>query len=242
MSHTPFQFKQFTVAHDRCAAKIGTDGVLLGAWTSLESEPDSILDIGTGTGVIALMLAQRSFAETIDAMELDDDAYEQATDNFENSDWADRLFCYHAHLYEFATEIDDQYDLIVSNPPFYESDYKSQDAARDQARFDDAMPFELLIGAVQRLLTEAGTFHVIIPYQREQEFIDIAERGNLFPTRITHVQGTPTSEIKRSLMEFCFRESTPIITPQINTLIIEKSRHDYTDDYIQLVQDFYLNM
>ncbi|MFT5750814.1 MAG: tRNA1Val (adenine37-N6)-methyltransferase [Dokdonia sp.] len=242
MSHTPFQFKQFTVAHDRCAAKIGTDGVLLGAWTSLESEPDSILDIGTGTGVIALMLAQRSFAETIDAMELDDDAYEQATDNFENSDWADRLFCYHAHLYEFATEIDDQYDLIVSNPPFYESDYKSQDAARDQARFDDAMPFELLIGAVQRLLTEAGTFHVIIPYQREQEFIDIAERGNLFPTRITHVQGTPTSEIKRSLMEFCFRESTPIITPQINTLIIEKSRHDYTDEYIQLVQDFYLNM
>jgi tRNA1Val (adenine37-N6)-methyltransferase len=188
------------------------------------------------------MLAQRSFAETIDAMELDDDAYEQATDNFENSDWADRLFCYHAHLYEFATEIDDQYDLIVSNPPFYESDYKSQDAARDQARFDDAMPFELLIGAVQRLLAEAGTFHVIIPYQREQEFIDIAERGNLFPTRITHVQGTPTSEIKRSLMEFCFRESTPIITPQINTLIIEKSRHDYTDDYIQLVQDFYLNM
>lgn len=242
MSHTPFQFKQFTVAHDRCAAKIGTDGVLLGAWTSLDNEPDSILDIGTGTGVIALMLAQRSFAETIDAMELDDEAYEQATDNFENSDWGDRLFCYHAHLYEFATEIDDQYDLIVSNPPFYESDYKSPNAARDQARFDDAMPFELLIGAVQRLLSKDGSFHVIIPYLRTQEFIDIAERGGLFPIRITQVQGTPTSELKRSLMEFCFRESTPATTPQIQTLIIEKSRHEHTDDYIDLVKDFYLKM
>jgi len=242
MSHTPFEFKQFTIAHDRCAAKIGTDGVLLGAWTSLDSEPDSILDIGTGTGVIALMLAQRSFAETIDALELDDAAYEQATENFENSDWADRLFCYHAHLYEFATEIDDQYDLIVSNPPFYESDYKSQDPARDQARFDDAMPFELLIGAVQRLLSEDGSFYVIIPYQREQELIDIAAKGNLFPTRITRVQGTPTSEIKRSLMAFVFHENGLELPPQINTLVIEKSRHNYTDDYIHLVQDFYLKM
>lgn len=249
MSHTPFQFKQFTIAHDRCAAKIGTDGVLLGAWASLDSHPYSILDIGTGTGVIALMLAQRSEAETIDALELDDNAYEQATENFENSEWGDRLFCYHAHLYEFATEIDDQYDLIISNPPFYEADYKSEDAARDQARFDDAMPFELLVGAVQRLLSEEGRFNVIIPYQREQEFIDLAERGDLFPTRITRVQGTPTSEIKRSLIEFFFHapdsqtgRSTPTAEPQITSLVIEKSRHDYTDDYIALVQDFYLKM
>tara|TARA_R110002051_G_scaffold68972_1_gene124144 strand:+ start:1772 stop:2521 length:750 start_codon:yes stop_codon:yes gene_type:complete len=249
MSHTPFQFKQFTIAHDRCAAKIGTDGVLLGAWASLDSHPYSILDIGTGTGVIALMLAQRSEAETIDALELDDNAYEQATENFENSEWGDRLFCYHAHLYEFATEIDDQYDLIISNPPFYEADYKSEDAARDQARFDDAMPFELLVGAVQRLLSEEGRFNVIIPYQREQEFIDLAERGDLFPRRITRVQGTPTSEIKRSLIEFCFHapdsqtgRSTPTAEPQITSLVIEKSRHDYTDDYIALVQDFYLKM
>lgn len=242
MPSQPFHFKQFTVAHDRCAAKIGTDGVLLGAWTSLETDPDSILDIGTGTGIIALMLAQRSFAATIDALELDDNAYEQATENFENSDWGDRLFCYHAHLYEFATEIDDQYDLIVSNPPFYEADYKSKDAARDHARFEDAMPFELLVGSVQRLLTEEGRFTLILPYHREQEFIAIAERGNLFPTRITHVQGTPTSEIKRSLMEFCFRESAPTTKLENDIIVIENSRHDYTDDYIKLVKDFYLKM
>lgn len=241
MSTQPFKFKQFTIHQDRCAAKIGTDGVLLGAWTSLKHNPDSILDIGTGTGVIALMLAQRSAAQTIDALELDEDAYEQATENFEASDWGDRLFCYHAHLYEFATEIEEQYDLIVSNPPFYEAEFKTQDKARDQARFEDAMPFELLLGAVQNLLSRDGRFSVILPYDRERKFLDLAERGGLLPVRITKVQGTPTSEVKRSLMEFCFRESVneDLIA---ETLIIEKSRHNYTKDYVALVKDFYLKM
>ncbi len=248
MSSAPFQFKQFAIQQDRSAAKIGTDGVLLGAWTSLEHHPNSILDIGTGTGVIALMLAQRSASQTIDALELDEDAYEQATENFEASDWGDRLFCYHAHLYEFATEMDEQYDLIVSNPPFYEPEYKTQNKARDQARFDDAMPFELLLGAVQNLLSPDGRFNVILPFHREQEFIQLAERGGLLPTRITQVQGTPTSEVKRSMMEFCFREpASPagrsLTTPAtIETLIIEKSRHDYTEEYVALVKDFYLKM
>ena len=169
MAQKPFQFKQFTVAQDRCAAKIGTDGVLLGAWTSIDHTPESILDIGTGTGVIALMLAQRSFAKTIDALELDDDAYEQATENFENSDWGDRLFCYHAHLYEFATEIEETYDLIVSNPPFYEVTIAPEgenelSESRKKARFEDAMPFELLVGAVAKLLSETGTFNICLLY------------------------------------------------------------------------------
>ena len=120
-----FQFKQFSLEQDRCAMKIGTDGVLLGAWTPIENNPFSILDIGTGTGIIALMLAQRSNAEQIDALEIDEDAYEQATDNFENSPWNDRLFCFHAGLDEFVEEPEDEYDLIVSNPPFHGEDYKS---------------------------------------------------------------------------------------------------------------------
>lgn len=241
MSTLPFQFKQFTIAQDRCAAKVGTDGVLLGAWTSLDKHPDSILDIGTGTGVIALMLAQRSTAQTIDALELEDNAFEQATENFENSSWGDRLFCYHAHLHEFALEMDERYDLIVCNPPFYPDAFKTENDARNKARFEDAMPFELLLGAVQNLLLPEGRFAVIIPFRREDEFIQLAERGGLFPKRITRVQGNPTTEFKRSLMEFCFRESVKN-TPTTNHLIIEKSRHDYTPEYISLVQDFYLKM
>lgn len=262
MANAPFKFKQFTVAQDRCAAKIGTDGVLLGAWASIDHHPASILDIGTGTGIIALMLAQRSFAETIDALELEDNAYEQATENFENSDWGDRLFCYHAHLYEFATEIDETYDLIVSNPPFYESsaqpstslpeEEKTMSDARKKARFEEAMPFELLVGAVAKLLSDTGTFNIIIPHHREEDFIHLAAQAHLFPTRVTHVKGNSDSPIKRSLIEFQrldqlphdiedgfirFRES---VYPQ--ELIIEHERHEYTDAYIALVKDFYLKM
>ncbi len=121
----PFVFKQFEIQQDKCAMKIGTDAVLLGSWTSITSNPFSILDIGAGTGVLGLMLAQRSNAELIDAIEIDDDAYEQCVDNFEASPWGDRLFCYHASLEEFVDEIEDSYDLIISNPPFYSDDYKS---------------------------------------------------------------------------------------------------------------------
>ena len=134
----PFQFKQFTIEQDRCAMQIGTDGVLLGAWVSIENNPFSILDIGAGTGVIALQLAQRSDAEMIDALEVDDNAYEQCVDNFENSPWGDRLFCYHASLGEFIEEIEDKYDLIVSNPPFYSEDYKTSDESRDTVLYSNA--------------------------------------------------------------------------------------------------------
>jgi tRNA1Val (adenine37-N6)-methyltransferase len=110
-----FSFKKFSIEQDRCAMKVGTDGVLLGAWTPIENNPFSILDIGTGTGIIALMLAQRSNAEQIDALEIDEEAYEQSVDNF-NSPWGDRLFCFHAGLDEFVEEPEDEYDLIISNP------------------------------------------------------------------------------------------------------------------------------
>ena len=109
----PFKFKDFSVNQDKCAMKIGTDSVLLGAWTSIKNNPFSVLDIGSGTGVLSLMIAQRSTSETIEALEIDTDAYEQCSENFENSPWADRLFCYHASLLEFVEETEDEYDLII---------------------------------------------------------------------------------------------------------------------------------
>jgi len=234
----PFKFKQFSVAQDRCAMKIGTDGVLLGAWVSLENNPESILDIGAGTGIISLQLAQRSTTKTVDAVEIDDDAYEQCSENFEASPWGDRLFCYHASVQEFASEIEEKYDLIVSNPPFFSEDYKSDNDARDIARFNDALPFQHLVVCASHLLSEKGVFAVILPKKEEEHFIQLASENNLYPQRICEVQGTPNSEIKRVLLEFSFKKLTPIK----EALVIEISRHHYTPEYTNLVKDFYLKM
>ncbi|MCL4127445.1 UNVERIFIED_CONTAM: hypothetical protein GTU68_008817 [Idotea baltica] len=220
--------------------KIGTDGVLLGAWASIESNPFAILDIGAGTGIIGLMLAQRCDAEVIDAIEIDDDAYEQCVDNFELSPWSDRLFCYHAALDEFVEEIDDKYDLIISNPPFYSEDYKTDNKQRDTARFQDALPFNHLIESASKLLIEDGKFVVIIPFREETHFIELARKFNLYTNRILHVKGNTDSEIKRSLLEFSFRETDSKTNNDV--LIIETDRHQYTQDYINLTKDFYLKM
>lgn len=238
MSKNPFVFKKFSIEQDQCAMKVGTDSVLLGAWSSIDSNPFSILDIGSGTGVLALMLAQRSNAELIDAIEIDDSAYEQCVENFENAPWSDRLFCYHASLEEFVDEIEDHYDLIISNPPYYSEDYKTNNKQRDMARFSDAMPFEHLLESVSKLLSKNGKFTVIIPFKEEQKLIALASKFNLFPNKILHVKGNPTSEIKRSLFEFSFQESTI----DVAHLTIETSRHQYTKDYINLTKDFYLKM
>ena len=234
----PFKFKEFTINQDRCAMKVGTDGVLLGAWTTLENNPESVLDIGAGTGLIALQLAQRSTAETIDAIELDDAAYEQCVENFEASPWGDRLFCYHASLQEFVEEIDDSYDLIVSNPPFYSEDVSSGDKARDNARQNLVLPFDMLLKAAEKLLSSNGSFATIIPFKEEKEFCSLALKSNLYANRITRVKGSPDSEIKRSLLQFSFEENEI----HEDELVIEISRHEYTQEYQELTKAFYLKM
>ncbi|MFX0555601.1 tRNA1(Val) (adenine(37)-N6)-methyltransferase [Maribacter sp. CXY002] len=234
----PFKCKQFTVNQDRCAMKIGTDGILLGAWTPLNNNPCSILDIGAGTGIISLIMAQRSNAELVDAIEIDENAYEQCVGNFEASPWGDRLFCYHAGLDEFVDEIDDTYDLIVCNPPFYTEVVTTGNKQRDLARQNSFLPFDELLQGVSILLSEAGSFTVIIPFKEEIQFIAIAKKIGLFPSKITRVKGNTTSEVKRSLLEISKKE----MTVEIRELIIEKERHVYTEEYINLTRDFYLKM
>ena len=234
-----FQFKKFTVQQDKCAMKVGTDSVLLGAWCPINNNPYSVLDIGAGTGILSLMLAQRSNVSQIDAIEIDEDTYEQCVENFESSPWGDRLFCFHAGLDEFIDEPEDQYDIIISNPPFYSEDYKTGSEKRDLARFQEAMPFEDLIEAADLLLSENGIFSVIIPFAEEKKFINLCYEVELYPIKITRVKGTPTTEIKRSLLAFKRYELSVLTADE---LIIETARHQYTEDYIALTKDFFLKM
>ncbi|WP_034919712.1 tRNA1(Val) (adenine(37)-N6)-methyltransferase [Gillisia sp. CAL575] len=237
---TPFRFKEFSISQDKCAMKIGTDAVLIGAWTPISSEVNSILDIGTGTGIIALMLAQRSFAETIDALEIDEDAYEQAVDNFENSPWGDRLFCYHAAFDEFVEEMqEEKYDLIVSNPPFFTNNSASEiTTSRETARLQASLPFEELLHGVSQLLSENGILSIVIPKEEETTVVEIAAANNLYPNKITEVKGTKTAKVKRSLITFQFLQKEI----EKDLLILEESRHNYTPEYKKMVAPFYLKL
>ena len=219
--------------------KIGTDAVLLGAWCPIDNNPKSILDVGAGTGILALMLAQRTNADQIDALEIDEEAYEQCVENFENSPWADKQFCYHAGLDEFVDDPEDEYDLIISNPPFYSEDFKTTDEQRDLARFQDAMPFEDLIEAADLLLSENGTFAVVIPYKEEERFIDLCAEYEFYPVKATRVKGSHKTPIVRTLLAFKRFELSVLTADE---LVVEINRHEYTDDYINLTQDFYLKM
>ena len=233
----PFRFKQFSIAHNRTAMKVGTDGVLLGAWAPVDPMPETILDIGAGTGLIALMLAQRSQAHTVDALEIDPGAFEQCVGNFEASPWADRLFCYHAGLEEFAAEMEGGYDLLVSNPPFIPGDVPSGDASRDAARQQRSLPFGVLAAGAAALLSPGGQFCLVLPVAEEAGFIALARSHGLFPNRITRVRGTAGAPLKRSLLCFSFRESGVLE----DELVLEVGRNQFSEAYRELTREFYLN-
>ena len=232
----PFHFKQFSVSQDQCAMKVGTDGVLLGAWAGKNSDPYSILDVGAGTGLISLMLAQRFTVAQIEAIEIEDLAYEQCVENFENSEWSDRLFCYHCSFNQFVEEWDESYDLIVSNPPFFTEDTFSNDEQRDLARFNSSLPFSQLFEGAQKLLATEGRFVIIAPILLEEELLILGQRFNLFAVKKLYVKGNPSTPFKRILLEFQ-RKNSAIETSE---LTIENTRHNYTEDYKNLTKDFYL--
>ena len=234
----PFQFKQFTIQQDKTAMKVGTDGVLLGAWVSVDHQPQTILDIGTGTGLIALQLAQRTDAPLIDAVEIDHDAYEQCVENFEASPWSDRLFCYHASIQEYASEMEEEYDLIISNPPFFVDGPTSGDFSRDTARFDDSLPLEHLLVCALHLLSAEGRFALIISSDREQEIMELAHKHELHLSRRCRLQGRPDAAFKRSLLEFTIFD-TGLIEEKLS---LRDDTGNWSDAYLQLVYPFYLDL
>ncbi|MCQ2210366.1 MAG: methyltransferase [Paludibacteraceae bacterium] len=233
MSNPYFQFKQFTIYQDRCAMKVGTDGVLLGAWADVSSA-HSILDIGTGTGLIALMVAQRSGA-FVTALEMDVEASKQALENVERSPWNEKIKVVNLSLQEYDSLM--KYDHIISNPPYFNQSLKSPKEGRTTARHTDTLSYDDLLKGVVRLLDEEGIFSVILPFSEKERFVTLAEQYNLYPARITEVLPTPISTPKRFMAEFSFQQ----VECQQKSLIIESAgRHQYSDDYKQLTEQFYL--
>ena len=235
MMRKPFRFKQFEIYQDQTAMKVGTDGVLLGAWANLY-DGQAILDIGSGTGLISLMLAQRFPEAIIDAVELDESAYQQTKENFSNSKFENRLTITQTPIQEFDSKT--KYNLIVSNPPFFVNNERVELDSRKTARQQETLTFEDLLAKTKDLLAENGVASFIIPFDLEENFLAIAKNLNLLPKRIVHIKGNEEAPFKRSIIELSFKLEETVYS----TLIIEVGRHQYTEDYINLTKDFYLKM
>ena len=228
-----FEFKQFRIEQQKAAMKVGTDGVLLGAWTPVE-DSRRILDIGTGTGLIALMLAQRSNA-WIDAVEIDELACEEAEFNFAQSPWNERLKVFNTDFQMFADLPFEPYDLIVSNPPFFVNSLKTKNAALSVARHNDLLTFDQLVTCARKLLSNTGRLCVIIPFRSHEEFRGCARLAGFYLRQQTQVNPKFGKTPKRVLLEFTVQPGYPIN----NELTILDKVGCYTGDYKALTAPFY---
>lgn len=233
MPNPYFRFKQFTIVQDRCAMKVGTDGVLLGAWTDTTGT-QQILDIGTGTGLIALMMAQRSQAQ-IDAVDIDENACIQARENVLRSPWSEQIRVYYCSVQDYATTCPKRYDLLVSNPPFFENADKPQELARTVARHSDFLQQVDILQVAQQLLHGNGRLAVIYPPEQAKIFEQKANALGFFSNRKLCVK-PKSDQTKRILMELGKSKSEY----QETTIVLEADRHVYTPEFVALIKDFYL--
>ena len=237
MKSSFFHFQQFSVRQQDSAMKIGTDGVLLGAWTKLRAEDRVILDIGTGTGLIALMIAQRYPNATLDAIELNEAAAIEAEFNFRNSPWPNRLNAFLTSVQDHALNARIKYDHIVCNPPFYQGAYPIENSARDKARNNAFLPFSELFQSINSLLNAHASCSLIVPFAAFEKVIVEAEKNDLCLVRSTKVKGCEGASFKRVLLSFSRENKVPVE----NELCLELSRNERTPAHQELVKAFYLS-
>jgi tRNA1Val (adenine37-N6)-methyltransferase len=235
-SGTHFHFKQFSVRHDRCSMKVGTDGVLLGAWVDI-SGAKNILDIGTGSGVIGLMLAQRTSENArIDAIEVEADDAHQAKENAEASPWPEKIRVHHTSLQGFNSDI--KYDLIVSNPPFFINSHKPPGERRTQTRHTTSLDYETLVHRANDLLNEGGRFNVILPYTEGLHFIDLAYRNKFYCSRKCSFRTRQEKPIERWMLEFTRLEKGT----SEEEVLLYSNELNWSDAYKSLTGAFYLKV
>lgn len=227
MSSPFFKFKQFTIWHDKCAMKVGTDGVLLGAWAPSGSR---ILDVGTGSGLIARMLMQRCPEAEVEGIDIDEATVAQAKEN--------GVRAFQARLQDWKSDIGDCYDLIVSNPPYFQNSLKNPDRGRELARHTDSLGYEELIAHSARLLKEEGQLALILPAEAEEEIRNLAARYSLFPTHITRVYSKETKSARRVILAFSRKNS--IVDLIEDSLVLEDEKGGRSAAYSKLCEEFYL--
>lgn len=233
MANNYFEFKQFTIYQDKAAMKVGTDGVLLGAWASVD-KASNILDIGTGTGLIAIMCAQRNNNAQIEALEIDDLACEQAQENINDCPWTSRISVLNKALQDYQPE--KKYDSIISNPPFFVNSTKASCNKKSTARHTDTLSFQDIVSFAIEHLNKSGKLSVVLPIVEGEEFISIAHSMGMYLNRKTIVIPKPGAKAKRILMELSLFETDIIISELTSET---EHRHFYTDDYKALTGDFY---
>jgi tRNA1Val (adenine37-N6)-methyltransferase len=232
-----FVFKQFKVSQDHSTHKVGTDGVLLGAWVNIRGSK-RILDIGTGSGVIALMLAQRNKDAIVDALEIQETDARQAETNFLGSPWPSRLKCIHKPVQQFVADL--PYDLIVSNPPYFSNSFHPPTEKRVTVRHTTSLPFDDLLSNVTRLLSRSATCGFILPAAEANIFIDQAKAYQLFLVRKCDFRSRSFKAVERVLMELSFEEQ-PLMVESL-VLYAEDTGEEWSDDYKRLTRDFYLRI
>lgn len=238
MSNSYFQFKQFTVFHDKCAMKVGTDGVLLGAWTNVENVTE-VLDVGTGTGLIALMVAQRNPQARVIAIDVDEQAVGQAKENIENSPFSDRIAVEFLAFRQFVQNSSKRFDLIVSNPPYFSGSLLPPDKERARARHSVSLTLDDLLFSARGCLQDHGTLSLILPYDKSDELNYLCEKHLFYMKRKTIVHPLPATEPKRLLIELTMQQTDHTET---SSLVIENSRHQYAKDFSDLVRAFYIHL
>jgi len=236
LSNNYFKFKQFTIFQDKTAMKVGVDSVVLGAWTNVENV-NFVLDIGTGTGLLALMLAQKTKAQ-ITAVEMDENAFNQAVENINSSKWADRVEVLHIPFQEFANKTEKRFGLLICNPPYFSASLKSPDKNRSIARHDDNLSLGDLFFGAKQLLPENGSLNLIYPYLQKEQLFSIAEKHGFYPAKVLNLKANEKKEIYRFVVKFVLQK-TDAKTKELE--IRNTETNDYSVGFKQLTKDYYPN-
>jgi tRNA1Val (adenine37-N6)-methyltransferase len=237
MPNNWFRFKQFTIQQEHAAMKVGTDGVLLGAWASVQGSGSRVLDVGTGTGLIALMIAQRTRDVNIDTLEIDASSAMQAKENFQDSPWKDRLNSIHTSFQEYSSLSKTRYDQIICNPPFFTGSKKTESKSKNLARHDDSLSLKDLFKCSVSLMKETAIISLILPVDKEVQAMDRIHEQQLYCRRLTRVKPTPQKPVNRILLEVSLQAGKC----EEDELCIEmEKRHMYSNQFKSLTEKFYL--